>query len=202
MVYLPADELDFDAREQISRVFVVGFYQWLKYFSKDVERLACALTHSFELSKFWCAIEGETVAAITACTDGLKSPMRLDKSELRRHLGFISGSLAYSVLKTHLLEHGYPFTLEPTTGSIELVAARQEFRGKGVTFGLIEHVMETCGYDEYVLEVADTNVTAVRLYERLGFIEFQRVPEKHPKQSGLNYYMYMKTFLNLPIPRL
>ncbi|MDR0382293.1 MAG: GNAT family N-acetyltransferase [Oscillospiraceae bacterium] len=192
MRYLPADALDFDAREQISRVFVVGFYQWLKYFTKDVELLTRALAHMFDLSKFQVAVEGGTIAAITACTDGVKPPIRLDKAELRRHLGLVRGLLAYSMLKTNLQEHGYPFEIPPRTGSIEFVATAPEFRGKGVAFALIEHVMKTCGYVEYVLEVADTNTVAIRLYERLGFKEFHRVPEKHPKQSGLNNYVYMK----------
>jgi ribosomal protein S18 acetylase RimI-like enzyme len=194
MQYLSADKLD--ARQQISRVFAVGFYQWLQYFSKDEERLALALAHMFDLSKFWIAAEGETVAAITACTDGVKSPILLNKSELKRHLGLIRGSLAYSMLKTHLQEHNYPFALGPQTGSIEFVATAPEYRGRGVAGTLVEHVMRTCGYAEYVLEVADTNTTAVRLYERLGFKEFQRVPEKHPKQSGLNFYVYMKREMN------
>jgi ribosomal protein S18 acetylase RimI-like enzyme len=100
------------------------------------------------------------------------------------------------MLKTHLQEHGYPFTLAPQTGSIEFVATAPEFRGKGAAFALIEHVMRTCGYSEYVLEVADTNAAALRLYERLGFREFRRTPEKHPKQSGLNFYVYMKREMN------
>jgi ribosomal protein S18 acetylase RimI-like enzyme len=192
MLHLPADKLGFDARGQISRVFAVGFYQWLKYFSKDTDRLARALAHMFDLSKFWVAAEDGKIAAMTACTDGVKPPIHLDKAELRRHLGLIRGSFAYSMLKTHLQEHGYPFTLAPRTGSIEFVATAPEFRGKGVAFALIEHVMQACGCAEYVLEVADTNAAAVRLYERLGFNEFRRVPEKHPKQSGLNFYVYLK----------
>jgi ribosomal protein S18 acetylase RimI-like enzyme len=192
MQYVPADRLDFEAREQISRVFTLGFYQWLKYFSKDTDRLARALAHMFELSRFWVAVEGGTIAATCACTDGTKSPIRLDKAELRRHLGLIRGSFAYQMLRENLQEHSYPFTLASQTGSIEFVATAPEFRGKGVAFALLEHVMQTCGYCEYVLEVADTNESALRLYERLGFKEFQRVPEKHPKQSGLNFYVYMK----------
>jgi ribosomal protein S18 acetylase RimI-like enzyme len=192
MRYLYADRAGFDTREQISRTFAVGFYQWLKYFSKDTGRLTRALAHMFDLSKFWVAVDGKTVAAITACSDGVRPPICLDKAELRRHLGLIRGSLAYSMLKTNLQEHGYPFELPPQAASIEFVATAPEFRGKGVAFALIEQVMKNGGHTEYVLEVADTNRTAMRLYERLGFKEFQRVPEKHPKQSGLNAFVYMK----------
>ncbi|MDR1539747.1 MAG: GNAT family N-acetyltransferase [Clostridiales bacterium] len=96
------------------------------------------------------------------------------------------------MLKIHLQEHSYPFTLAKQSGSIEFVATSPVYRRKGVAFSLIEHILQTCDYGEYVLEVADTNNAAMRLYEHLGFREFQRAPEKHPKRSGLNFYVYMK----------
>lgn len=40
--------------------------------------------------------------------------------------------------------------------------------------------------------LADTNTTAVKLYEKLGFAEFQRVEMKYKKQSGVNYLVYMR----------
>ncbi|MDR1589443.1 MAG: GNAT family N-acetyltransferase [Oscillospiraceae bacterium] len=192
MQYLTADKLNFDAREQISSVFAEGFYQWLKYFSKDKGKLAKALEHMFDLSKVWVAVDGNAVAGITTCTDGITPPVCLDKKELRHHFGLVRGSIAFKMLKVFLQEHKYPFSIAPDTGSIEFVATAPDYRGKGVAFALIEHIMKAEGYAIYVLEVADTNETAYRLYERLGFKEFMRVQEKHPKQSGFNYYVYMR----------
>jgi hypothetical protein len=42
-----------------------------------------------------------------------------------------------------------------------------------------------------VLEVADSNAYAVSLYQISDFVEVCRVSEKQPKQSGINYYLYM-----------
>ncbi|MDR1641195.1 MAG: GNAT family N-acetyltransferase [Clostridiales bacterium] len=192
MDYLKASDLPFDAREQISRIFSDGFYQWLRYFSKDKAKLARAFEHSFKLPLFWVAVDGNAIASIAACTDGITSPVSLDRHELQRHLGFVRGMIAHKMLKPYLQEHKYPFTLTAGTGSVEFVATAEKYRGKGIAFNLVAHIMERCGHAEYVLEVADTNATAVRLYERLGFKEFKRVPEKNPKQSGLNFYVYMK----------
>jgi GNAT superfamily N-acetyltransferase len=192
MEYLRADKLNYDPRPQISRVFVEGFYQWLRYFSKDKEKLARALIHMFDASKFYVAVDGETIAAITAFTDGIHPPIRLDKNDLRSHLGLIGGTFAYSMLKKNLENHPYPFEVTTQMGSIEFVATAPEYRGQGVAADLIRHIMDEMPCSDYILEVADTNKTALRLYERLGFAEFIRVPEKHPKQSGLNYYVYMK----------
>ena len=45
-------------------------------------------------------------------------------------------------------------------------------------------------YNEYILEVVDANTSAIRLYEKLGYVEFARKPA--PKKSGFNYFVYMK----------
>jgi hypothetical protein len=82
MEYKKANELSFDPRPQMGRIFVVGFYQWLKYFSKDKNKLEQALTHMFILDYFYVAAEDGKIAAITACTDGKTPPIKLDKKTL------------------------------------------------------------------------------------------------------------------------
>lgn len=115
-----------------------------------------------------------------------------EKKELKRHLGFVKGTLAYTVLKRELENHPYPFELTPGTGSIEFVAVSSGHKGKGVATALINYIFEDTSYDEYILEVAYTNDVAVRLYTKIGFEEFTRVKEKHPKKSGINFLVYMK----------
>ncbi|MDR2044708.1 MAG: GNAT family N-acetyltransferase [Clostridium sp.] len=60
------------------------------------------------------------------------------------------------------------------TGSAEFVAAAPEDRGQGIAAALISHIMEDMPYQSDVLEAADADETAVRLYRRLGFAEFMR----------------------------
>ena len=189
--YIEADKLLFDPRPQMGRIFAHGFYQWLKYFSKDAELLSEAFEHIFDLSRFFVAKHSNEIIAITACTDGKAAPIRLDRKTLCRVLGCIRGSIAYIMLTKHLVNHAYPFELPPQTLSIEFVATAQEHRGKGAAYGLIAHIMGVIPHAEYVLEVADTNEAAVRLYEKAGFVVFERVPA--PKRGGFNYYLYMKT---------
>jgi ribosomal protein S18 acetylase RimI-like enzyme len=93
------------------------------------------------------------------------------------------------MLKKHLVEHTYPFTVTVQMGSIEFVATSPEHRGKGAARGLIDYIINNTYYSEYVLEVADNNTTAVKLYEKLGFAEFMRTPA--PKGSGVDYFVYM-----------
>ena len=190
MEYIRADQLPFDPRPQMSMIFADGFYMWLRFFSKDKAKLARAFAHIFDLSHFYVAIQDGEVAALVSSTAGNISQIKLDKKTLYRELGCIRGHIAYAALTKNLVNHVYPFELPPQTGTIEFVATAPAFRGKGVAQGLIAHVMENMPYAEYMLEVADNNDTALRLYEKLGFIAFMRTSA--PIGSGFKHYVYMK----------
>lgn len=192
MKIIRAGETDQDIRLDISKVFVDGFHQWLKFFSKDKEKLSKAFAHMFNLDVFYVAMDGDNVAGITACTDGRTPCVKLEKQPLRKHLGFIKGTTTLIILKKQFEEKPYPFEIEKGMGTIEFVATSPKYRGRGVATAIINHIVSATPYSEYVLEVADTNETAVKLYQTLGFTEFMRVKEKHSKQSGVNYLIYMK----------
>ncbi|MCL2387689.1 MAG: GNAT family N-acetyltransferase [Defluviitaleaceae bacterium] len=191
MKFYRADKLKFDPRHQLSRIFVEGFYEWLKHFSKDKDKLTEAFAHIFMLSYFYVAAKGEVVAAMAACTQGF-SPIRLERKEFVRTLGFIRGNFAHYMLRRHMIRNSYPFTLSKRTGSIEFVATSPDFRNLGIAHDLLDFVMEKNTYTSYVLEVADTNQTAFRLYEKLGFKEIKRVNAPNPKRNGVNFFMYMR----------
>lgn len=190
MEYAKVSELTFDPRPQMGRIFADGFYDHLKPFSKDKDKLARATAHIFVLNKFYAAVEHDTIMAFIGCTDRKPPPLKLDKKILKRELGFVRGGIANWGLNKFSVNHKYPFELSPQTGSIEFVATAPEHRGKGVAFGLLSHVMETEPFDEYVLEVVDANASAIRLYEKLDFNEFTRTSA--PKGSGFNHFVYMK----------
>lgn len=187
-----ADELGESARKEISDIFVGGFFKWLRYFSKDPEKLSHALAHMFRLKAFYAAVEDGGILGIAACTDGKTSPVHIQTGELHRHLGLVMGSFAGIQLKREFENHPYPFPLEPGTGSVEFVATDSKHLGRGVASAILRHIFSDTPYRAYVLEVADTNTPAVRLYEKLGFREFLRVPCKYSRQTGINAFVYMR----------
>jgi ribosomal protein S18 acetylase RimI-like enzyme len=192
MEYKKMNELAFCPREQMGAIFADGFYEHgLKFFSKDKEKLAKATAHIFILDKFYAAIEGEEVLAFIGCADKKPPPITLNRKIFTRELGFFRGMFAFIGFKIMLVSHKYPFAMPSQTGSIEFVATAPNHRGKGIAHGLLSYVMETEPFDAYVLEVIDTNAAAIRLYEKLGFSEFQRKPA--PKGSGFNFFVYMKS---------
>lgn len=89
-----ADQAEFDVRRGISEVFAEGFTQWLGFFSKDPKKIAAAFAHMFVLDQFYVAVSKGQVVGMAACTDGTSLSVKLDKKELRNHLGFFKGSMA------------------------------------------------------------------------------------------------------------
>ena len=187
-----ASELGVDIRPQLSSLFVDSFGQWLTYFSKDKDKLKRAFSHAFVLDAFFVAIVNGKVAGMAAVTDGVSPSMKLNGTELRRHLGFITGSLAHKMLYRELENHPYPFKLLENECSLEFVAVSQAHRGEGIAFAILSEIFERTAYASYVLEAADTNLPAVTLYKKLGFEEFCRVKVKHTKHSGINALVYMR----------
>jgi ribosomal protein S18 acetylase RimI-like enzyme len=187
-----ARDFNHDAGMQISEIFVEGFYQWLKYFSKDKGKLKNAFEHMFNQEVFYVAVIDREIAGITACNDGTIPSVRLQQRELKRHLGFFMGTMAYYLLRREFEIKQYPFEITQGMGLIEFVATSDRYRGQGVATTIINHIINTTPYKEYALEVADTNTNAVKLYEKLGFIDFIKVKDKHTKHSGINYFVYMK----------
>lgn len=189
-----ADQVAFDAREQISRIFAEGFTQWLGYFSKDKQIIARAFAHMFVLPHFYVAVTEEgQIAGMAACTDGIVSAVKLDSKELRRHLGLVKGTLAGLFLKKEFeATLGDP---SPKTCTIDFVGTAPAFRGKGAAMAIMRYLVEHTPYEQFLIEeVADTNIPAMRLYGKLGFREYKRkpVPVKRAAKIGINHFLSLK----------
>jgi ribosomal protein S18 acetylase RimI-like enzyme len=188
-----ADQAEFDVRRGISEVFAEGFTQWLGFFSKDPKKIAAAFAHMFVLDQFYVAVSKGQVVGMAACTDGTSLSVKLDKKELRNHLGFFKGSMASIFLKKE-----FETTLNyssPGVGSIEFVGTAAEFRGQGVASQLIRYILEHTPYQVYVIkEVADTNIPAMKLYHKLGFDEYSRksIPAWRAKKIGINHIVSLR----------
>ncbi len=59
-----------------------------------------------------------------------------------------------------------------------MLAVSTPFRGKGVATALVNRAIDAMAQrnaDEVVLETEETNVPAIRLYERLGFLRSKKL---------------------------
>jgi hypothetical protein len=142
-------------KEQISKIFVDGFEKHLQYFSKDTERLTKVFAHMFEVELFYVAVIENEIAGITACTNGIQYCINHNKKELIKHLGIMRGILAYIIFKREFKK--LAIEIGGKIGSIEFVATLSKYYRKGVAGGIITEIIKQTEYDEYILEVADTN---------------------------------------------
>jgi ribosomal protein S18 acetylase RimI-like enzyme len=179
----------------MSAIFADGFTQWLGFFSKDRNKIAKAFAHIFVLNQFYLAMYGDKVAAMAACTDGTELSVRLNTKQLIKYLGYYKGILAGLILKR---EFQVPFkNLAGDKCSIEFVGTALEFRGQGAASQVITYILENKSYKEYLIEeVADTNIPAMKLYEKLGFKEYKRkaFPKKLAEKNGINHLVSLKYF--------
>lgn len=188
-----ADQAQFDVRGEISEIFADGFSPWLGYFSKDKNKIAAAFAHMFILNQFYVAVSEGKVVGIAACTNGISHSVKLDRTELRKHLGIYKGSLAGVFLKKEF-EAAY-INFPPGAGSIEFIGTSAEYRGKGIASQLVQYILEHTPYQIYLIEeVADTNIPAMKLYQKLGFEVYKSkpIPVKRAEKIGINQIVSLK----------
>lgn len=179
-------------RNEISSIFVDGFYEWIKFFSKDKEVLKKAFAHMFNLDAFYIAIIDERVAGFASISNDRVKNISLNRKQLQQHLGFFMGFFAYKVFRKEFENKKYPFTITSDMQPIEFVATSSNYQRCGVASKIIQYIFEHDPHTSFVLEVADTNSKAVALYKKLGFEEITRIRMKNSKQSGVDHLLYME----------
>lgn len=181
-----------NVREQISEIFVDGFYEWIKFFSKDKDVLKNAFAHMFNLDAFYIAIIDDEIAGFASICEERLNNILLNKKELQKHLGTFMGFFAYKVLRKEFESKKYPFTITNDMQPIEFVATSSKHQRRGIASKVIQYIFDNDPHTSFLLEVADTNFKAVSLYKKLGFKEIERIKMKNSKQSGIDYLLYMK----------
>ncbi|NLK27638.1 MAG: GNAT family N-acetyltransferase [Clostridiales bacterium] len=184
-------DYDRDVCYEAANVFVEGYYKDLSFFTKDKEKLITTFMDAFCPDVFYLAELDGIIVGILACATNRQRAMHIDKTSMKKGLGFVMGNFAYSMLNK---EFNTTLTYPDDTTYIECVATSEAARGKGVCTGLFRYVMKELPYRQFILEVADTNQTAYRLYNKLGFSEFERKKEKYSKLKGFNQRIYMNWF--------
>jgi ribosomal protein S18 acetylase RimI-like enzyme len=184
-----AIEFDDNIREQLGELYVNGFYDYgLKHITNNKLKLINAFSPLFILEYFYVAIIDNEIAGMAACMDKGHPSLNIDKKILIKNLGLFKGLLTYFIFKDS--EKNYKIELDGKIAIIEHVTTNAKFKRIGVASSLIKYLFSLSEYKHYVLEVADTNINAVELYKKLGFIEIYR--KKYMSKSGINYLLYMK----------
>ena len=181
-----ADEND---RRDIALCIAEGFKKDFDVLCKNTQTVAAAISTGIQISRFYVAESENEVVGVLAISDCSGRAAVTDITSYKENFGFIKGNIANFVLKEEFESSlDYP----PTTGYIEFVAVRNTHQRKGIATSLLKESMRLSSYDDYVLDVTDVNIAAIRCYSALGFREFKRVKEKHSKQKGFSAKIYMR----------
>lgn len=183
------DEYELDVRDEVTDLFLEGFYSKLAFFTKDRNRLRVAFRDDLRPDMFYVAEYDGRIAGILACSNNSRRALTVNRTSLRRGLGFVRGSVAYAVLKR---DFNATLPYDDDTGYIEWVATSERARGRGVSTELFRHVMEYLPYRTLVLEVLDFNENAHRLYRKLGFAEYARRSAKGAEKRMFKERIYMR----------
>jgi len=181
-------ELDEGLRKQVTCLFTEGFSRELAQLSKDTDKLARVFEGAFAQDRCFLAVVGKKVAGMVCYGDDSARALHITKNRLTELFGFIPGSVAFSVLKK---EFQTPLSYGAGTGYIECLVTDVKFRRKGVATALLQHLYRETGYSMYILQAADTNAAALALYEKQGFIEFERRPDPSGKKLGFQARVFM-----------
>ena len=176
-------------RQALARCIAEGFEKDFSILCKDMDKTARALEGGVQTQRFWVAEREGVLIGTAAVSDCQGRAVLTDKAGYRKHFGPLRGRLALLVLKE---EFEAPLDIPPETGYLEFVTTDRRFRRQGVATALLQKIVTSGLYRDYILDVVNTNANAIRLYEKLGFREFRRSPEKHGTKKGFSAKIYMK----------
>ncbi|MDD2493530.1 MAG: GNAT family N-acetyltransferase [Bacilli bacterium] len=178
-----------DISKEVVSIFVAAYYDELKTISKSKDKLEQAFITAIQKEFFYIAERNREIVGILACTTNKKRALVINKSTFQKNLGFFKGFLYYLLLKEEF-NKDLPYPNE--VGYIECVATTPSARGKGVATTLLHYVLTNLPIKHYLLEVVDTNKSAIRIYEKAGFKETHRKKTNFPKLKGFNEKIYME----------
>ncbi len=176
-------------RNDIALCIAEAFEKDFSVLCKNTNTTAKAISSGIIIDKFYIAEFNNEIVGVLAISNCNGRAIITDSVSYKKYFGFIKGIIAKIVLKEEFESKlDYPIK----TGYIEFVSVKKDFRRKGIATTLIKESLRLSNYNEYVLDVTDINTSAINCYNRLGFVEFNRIKESHSKQKGFNEKIYMK----------
>ena len=156
---------------QAVEIFAASFYEPLSFISPRIEVIADILEHTFVPEHHYVALLDGNVVGVVSFSTARGRSHTFSRDRMVEKLGLFRGSIAFFRLRG-VLER--PLELSDTQCYIDSVATDTAFRGMGISTELQRYLLRKLPYKEYLLEVAETNFKAIRMYEELGFTVGER----------------------------
>lgn len=181
---LPTEKL------KIAKAIANSYSEEFSSLTKDQDKISRALENGIHTERFWVWVENDEILGISACSDIHQRAFMPNRKDCVKNFGLIRGIIAYLIFKSEFAKQlPYP----ETTGYIEFVGVIDSARGRGISKGILNEIInQNKQYSEFVLDVMDNNIPAIKSYEKLRFGEFKRKPFRGGKSKGIKDRVYMK----------
>jgi len=179
-------------RDQIAALTVGAFASAFKLLDKNLKLITQSIKDFIIIENFFVADQEELIGLI-ALSNLYSRAFELNIKSLRQNLGFMKGLIAGFFVSRELKPKR---ALTDTEAFIEIVAVDNRFRGRGIATQILNHIICHTRYEQYYLEVLDTNDAAIRCYKKCGFFEYSRKRESLAKNYHYKMILkYCKTIL-------
>lgn len=187
-----ANKLNKNFRVEMSELFVCSFFDLFSSFGIDKNKLIKSFKHIFNIDCFYVVLRDGELIGLGAYCDG-NSSIKFNKFKLCGCLGFKKGKILHAYLNSIIVKRDYSFEMDSKCGMIEFVCVKEEYRNKKIGFTLVNHIIHDNNYVRYLAKVGDNNYSAKKLFENIGFEEFDRdiATKKEKEDVGVNEYLYL-----------
>ncbi|MPW26845.1 GNAT family N-acetyltransferase [Alkalibaculum sp. M08DMB] len=175
-------------KEEAIGVFLEGFGHMMT-FSKDNEELKCLFTMAFHPFYIYAYLENGKVLGILGIASNCIRPIKIDINQSVKVYGKFKGSI---IGKQMNLVFQRQVVKKNTDIYIDVLATTKNARGRGVATRLLEYAFSLPKYEECYIEVLSKNLNAKKLYEKSGFIAYQKKPLSYTSLMGFGYPIRMK----------
>ena len=164
-------ELNDSQKKEAIELFLIGFGHFMT-FSKDEEKKKKLFIEIFDPSLFICYIEDDKVLGLMGLGNNKTRPINFKKEICQKYFGKFKGFIIHKQMNSIFQKKVVSLDSELY---LDTLVTHPSERNKGIGTTLIDAVTSFGDYKTIVVEVFSKNLTAIKFYEKNGFI----VKKKH-----------------------
>lgn len=163
MVIKHVEKLDDEQRNQMSKLFVDGYYSELSVLSKQRDKLNVLFREAFVADAYYLAYEADQLIAMMVLCQANQSGFQLKLGNLIHSLGLGAGLMAYAHRNLSI------FAKSVNHPYINCVTTQLQSRNKGIATALVQAYLDCDDKPTPQVMVQSGDETARRFLEKLGF---------------------------------
>lgn len=181
-------ELCDSQKRELIEILVDGFGH-LMNFTKDKDILRELFFYSLNQDYFFAYVEENTVLGFVGIATNKIRPVKFDKNICINLFGKGKGTILCMQMNSIFQSK---VVTKATDLYIDFLATSKEARGKGIATKLLTYCFQLPNYKDYYIEVLSQNITAKKLYEKLGFHIYTKQYFSIISSMGFGYPIKMK----------